>query len=324
MTSRVKTLSVIICTHNPVRKAMERVLVGLEKQSLPREQWELLLIDNASAQKLSSQYDLHWHSRARHVVEETLGLTAARLRGIRESAGELLVFVDDDNVLAPDYLEAAACVEEEWPRLGAWGGQIIPIYEVEPPAELRRWIDVAFGRTLAREAWTNVGKTPATTPWGAGMVVRRVVAECYAKLASSDEVRFSLDRTGESLVSCGDYDLAWTSHGLGLGTGLFPSLKLEHLIPRHRLTREYLLKLTEGISCSSQLLRLFWGLPLVEVSRSERLYQLYRDFRLPPLEKAFINARLRGEQKGRELASDLKNRQLRSTKRPSDPGIEIP
>ena len=38
---------------------------------------------------------------------ERLGLTPARLRGIRESRGELLVFVDDDNVLERDYLEVA-------------------------------------------------------------------------------------------------------------------------------------------------------------------------------------------------------------------------
>lgn len=33
-----------------------------------------------------------------------------RLGGIAEAEGSLLVFVDDDNILAPDYLERAAAI----------------------------------------------------------------------------------------------------------------------------------------------------------------------------------------------------------------------
>src|SRR4051812_49081425 len=100
-------VSVIICAHNPRPDYLQRALDALKAQSLPQPQWELLLIDNASKEPLASAYDLSWHSRARHIRENELGLTAARLCGIRESTGELLVFVDDDNVLAPDYLANA-------------------------------------------------------------------------------------------------------------------------------------------------------------------------------------------------------------------------
>ena len=91
-------LSVIICTHNPREGILNRVLDALKAQTLPRGRWELLLVDNASKVPLDSQWDLTWHAQARHIREEELGLTPARLRGIRESQGKLLVFVDDDNV----------------------------------------------------------------------------------------------------------------------------------------------------------------------------------------------------------------------------------
>jgi glycosyltransferase involved in cell wall biosynthesis len=299
------SLSIILCAHNPGRKALERTLQALQKQSMPREQWELLLVDNASTPALSGEHDLHWHPRARHVREDKIGLTNARLRGIKESVGSLLLFVDDDNILAGDYLEAAVRIGEKWPQLGAWGGQVVPLYEEDPPAELRKWIDDYFVRKLEREVWTNVGKTMETTPVGSGMVVRRIVACEYANLTSSDPIRASLDRAGESLSSCGDIDLSWGSHRLGLGTGLFPSLTLEHLVPKRRMTKKYLLALTEACAFSNQLLRWFWGLPLAERSRSEVLYRLYQDFRLPSLERAFSKTRLRGETKGRALISRL-------------------
>jgi hypothetical protein len=298
--------SVIICTHNPRRDYLDRTIAALMGQTLLSEQWEMLVIDNGSTEPLASYLDLRRHPQARIVREEKLGLTPARLRGIRESTGELLVFVDDDNLLAPDYLAAAERIAEEWPKLGAWGGQIIPVCDTEPPEELRDRVYGSFGRILKQETWTNVGKGMETTPWGAGMVVRRVVADHYAKLVESDPARSSLDRIGESLSSCGDVDLAWSSHTVSLGTGMFPVLKLDHLVPPQRMTLEYLLKLTEAVCFSSQLLNLVWGMPLTEVSRSEKLYRSYRNRRLSPMERAFVDARIRGEEKGLELVTRLK------------------
>ena len=95
----ISSLSVIICTHNPRSDYLSRVLQALDSQSLSKESWELLLIDNASEKILSTEIDLSWHPNSRHIREEQLGLTPARLRGIKESVGEILIFVDDDNVL---------------------------------------------------------------------------------------------------------------------------------------------------------------------------------------------------------------------------------
>src|SRR5512132_4628719 len=100
-------LSVIICAHNPRKLYLERTLRALQAQSLEHSRWELLLIDNASESPLSRDWDLSWHPHARHVVERELGLSAARLRGMREANCELLVFVDDDNVLDAEYLSEA-------------------------------------------------------------------------------------------------------------------------------------------------------------------------------------------------------------------------
>ena len=48
--------------------------------------------------------------------------------------------------------------------------------------------------------------------------------------------------------------MALTSYDLGLGWGNFPQLLLTHLIPAHRLTRAYLIRLLQGITMSSTLL----------------------------------------------------------------------
>src|ERR1700730_14399595 len=111
--------SVIICTHNPRLHYLRRVLDALRNQTLPLEQWELLLIDNASKEPLTSElWNMSWHPHARLIREEKLGLSSARIRGMRESSADLLVFVDDDNVLEPSYLFEAIRIKREWPLLG--------------------------------------------------------------------------------------------------------------------------------------------------------------------------------------------------------------
>ena len=125
--------SVIVCTHNARPDYFRRCLDGLRGQSLSLDRWELLLVDNQSDVPVANAVDVSWQPSARIVREETLGLTPARLRGIREAAGQLLVFVDDDNVLDRDFLETALRVAEQKPFLGAWSGQCRPEFEVSPP-----------------------------------------------------------------------------------------------------------------------------------------------------------------------------------------------
>jgi hypothetical protein len=60
-------ISVIVCAHNPRAVYLDRVLNALKLQTLPMEQWKLLLIDNASTQPLGQRIDLSWHLNASHV-----------------------------------------------------------------------------------------------------------------------------------------------------------------------------------------------------------------------------------------------------------------
>src|SRR4051812_45171677 len=123
-------LSVILCTHNPRADYLRRTLEGLRAQSLALHEWELIIVDNASRTPLAGTLDLKWHPLGEVGREDEVGLTAARLRGIATARAETLVWVDDDNILAPNYLELAAELGRTWPQLGVWGcGHFEPEWE---------------------------------------------------------------------------------------------------------------------------------------------------------------------------------------------------
>jgi len=265
-------ISVVICTHNPRENYLRRVLDALRAQTLPKEQWELLLVDNASAQALAKTWDLSWHPQARHLREENLGLTHARLCGIAAAQGELLVFVDDDNVLRADYLEAALKIDADYPRLGAWGGSCVGEYEVEPPAELRPWLAGLVVEKLTKPAWAMLRSWSSAGPAGAGMVVRQKLARRYCELARQEPLRLALGRSGNRLASGEDGDIGLSGFDLGLGVGRFPELELTHLIPAERLTLEYMERLYEGFAFSGTILNALHCPELV--SRPSRLEPL--------------------------------------------------
>jgi glycosyltransferase involved in cell wall biosynthesis len=246
-------LSVIICTHNPRPEFLSRTLQALRSQSVPRAEWELLMVDNASDEPLASQTDLSWHPQGRHIREEELGLTPARLSGIREAKGDLFVFVDDDNVLRHDYLEAALRISVTHPHLGAFGGSIEAEFEVKPDPRLESLLPSLAIRGIERAQWANFGME--SLPFGAGLSVRAKVAQAYAADISRSKIRRCLDRRGGSLMGGGDLDLAMTSYDLGMGVGLFGELVVTHLIDKRRLSPKYLHQLFVAGAYSANIVR---------------------------------------------------------------------
>jgi glycosyltransferase involved in cell wall biosynthesis len=251
-------LSVVICAHNPRPQYLRRVLEALRSQTLSKEQWELLLIDNLSSDPLMAQWDLSWHPNGRHILETELGLSAARQRGIYESSGNVLVFVDDDNVLDLNYLSTARRIGIEWPKLGTWGsGATVPEFELEPAESVKVFLPCLALRHVDVPRWGNI-PTDDSTPWGAGLCVRREVAEAYCRLNERSELKLT-DRKGKSLVGAGDVEISFVARDDGFGTGVFPELKLIHLIPKERVSADYLLKLSQAGYLSYFLLAYKWN-----------------------------------------------------------------
>jgi glycosyltransferase involved in cell wall biosynthesis len=250
--------SVIICTHNPRSDYLTRVLDGLRNQTLPLHKWELLIVDNASQLPLASSWDISWHPLARHIVESELGLSPARRRGIQEASADLIVFVDDDNVLDETYLAKAVKIGQEWPSLGVWGsGSIRGEFEVEPPEnlrELRPWLAL---RELTAPRWSNLASCEDAIPWGAGLCVCKEVAMAYSQSCNESSIQI-MGRQGSSLLCADDREISFVCCSYGLGIGIFPELKLTHLIPQHRVSKDYFVRLVEGTYVSSFLLDYKW------------------------------------------------------------------
>ncbi|MGP0094540.1 MAG: glycosyltransferase [Xanthobacteraceae bacterium] len=143
--------SVIICSHNPRADYLGRVLQALAEQTLSKTSWELLLVDNASHRPLESSWDLCWHPQGRHVREAQVGLVNARISGIDHAKGDLLIFVDDDNLLGSNYLETACRIAKQFPRIGAFGCSLAGEFETTVPNWAQPYLEGLCVKEITRD-----------------------------------------------------------------------------------------------------------------------------------------------------------------------------
>lgn len=146
---RTLLFSVVVCTHNRV-DLLSQCLTSLVGQTLPAERYEIIVVDNRSADGTRIMVESFRQDHPAHQVvliyESELGLGWARNAGWRQARGEYVAFIDDDAKADSRWLEhARTCFEGIRPVPVAVGGPILPYYSESKPAwfkdeyELRTW-----------------------------------------------------------------------------------------------------------------------------------------------------------------------------------------
>jgi len=132
-------ISVIIPTFSR-ENLLEIAVKSIIQQNFPNNQYEILVIDNASTDSRKALIEkiikIYPTSNVRYINESIPGLLSGRHRGVFEAIGELLVFIDED-VEADRGLLAAISNSFKKPNIHLVGGRCLPKYEIEPPKWLK-------------------------------------------------------------------------------------------------------------------------------------------------------------------------------------------
>ncbi len=90
-------ISVVIPTLNRAELLAETI-EGIESQSLPREQYEVIVVDNNSADRTIEvlEQKSFTYSNLRFSLQQKPGAAATRNTGLEMSSGEIVLFIDDD------------------------------------------------------------------------------------------------------------------------------------------------------------------------------------------------------------------------------------
>jgi glycosyltransferase involved in cell wall biosynthesis len=112
-----------------------RTIDRIEAQTLPREAYEVLVVDNASSDHTSTvlrQKARQYHN-LRVLTQTKRGAAATRNTGIRAAKGEVILFIDDDIIAEPNLVEAHIESHRKNERASVIGAVITPWNDQRDP-----------------------------------------------------------------------------------------------------------------------------------------------------------------------------------------------
>lgn len=236
-------IEVAICSHNGSAR-LPAVLRALAVQTLPGNAWSVLLVDNASTDDTADAARRAWTRpdvTLRIIAEPRPGLNFARERAWANASLPLVCFCDDDNVLAPEYLEQAIRLMEELPLAGALGG----IGQAVSESPLPEWFAAAARSYAVGPQAGADGQVTASGGclYGAAIIVRR---SAWNQLTSTGFKPRLLGREGTRLNAGDDNELCLALLSTGWRLYFSHRLVFQHVIPASRLSETYCRALYRG------------------------------------------------------------------------------
>jgi len=231
-------ISVIVCTYNRAPTLRRMLESFFQQQDLNRLDHELIVVDNNSTDD-TAQVAKAFSDRPGfcYVLEERQGLSFARNRGLNESAGDFVSFLDDDVIVDPRWLaNLQKCLDET--NADAVGGKVDLKFFTPPPA----WLGPLFRMHLAELdlAPGRVAGLNGSGYSGCNVTLRK---EALRHAGGFDA---ALGRTGTQLACYEDTVVLHRIESAGGRMVYDAAVRVEHLVGPERMTWPYFKRLFIG------------------------------------------------------------------------------
>jgi glycosyltransferase involved in cell wall biosynthesis/GT2 family glycosyltransferase len=240
----VPSISVLICAYTLDRlDVLSQAIESVRAQTAPAQEI-VLTIDHSP--ELLAESRQRWPDLRLVENREEQGLSGARNSGVAECSGEVVAFLDDDAVAAPNWLARLAEAYRDPAVLGA-GGAVHPAWVEGKP----RWFPPEFD-------WV-VGCTHSGMPQERATVRNLVGANMSFRREALDGVggfRHELGRVGTIPAGCEETDLCirigkrWPEGQIVYD----PEAAVDHFVPASRGERSYFTSRCRGEGRSKAVL----------------------------------------------------------------------
>jgi len=223
-------ISIIVCTYNRA-DILEYCLDSLANQTVPRESYEIIVINNNSSdatQRLCDQY-AGIYSNLRVIFESLQGLSHARNRGWYEAKTDWIAYIDDDAKAPSDYIERLFAVIQDY-QFDCFGGVFLPWYKYGKP----RWYKDEYA--------TNRSTMKDTGILVSGYASGGVIAMKREVLSRLGGFPVHLGMTGNKIGYDEETVLQRKMRQAGYTIGFDPHLKIHHLVSENKMNISWFMK----------------------------------------------------------------------------------
>lgn len=282
-------ISVIICTYKREDYLVKAINSLLDQQTKDHLDYEVLVVDNSLEGTAKLVVDQIKSGRLKYFHETQTGLSHARNRGIKESSGKIIAFIDDDAIADSNWLTEICRIYDEYDDAMCVGGRVDMLLSDDVdlswlPHDFFAYLSILdFGDNLF------YARDHTEYPIGVNISFKR---EVFDHIGLFDT---SLGRKGTSLLSCEDSEFCYKIQTKIPQSKIYYNSKaiVKHNVIKERLKKEWFLRRLywQGISESYFDKRAF-GMPYV-VRRAVKNITLH----LPLYFKEFLYYSLAGDVK---------------------------
>lgn len=280
MTKRPR-LTVAVCTCNRFEHLPE-CLATLEQQDLPKQDYEVLVVDNSDDHAASAAFWANFAADAncRVVKSPKRGLSRARNIALDEAAAPRIAFVDDDARAAPGW---AAALLDGFERADPPAVVFGPIHPIWPDGVRPEWIGASFERALTILYLGDDSRVAGENEYGYGANIAFEVAAARAAGGFLEH----LGRDGRSLVSGEETRLQQDIRRQGRKIRYQAGAVVHHYVHEDRMTRSWLMARFAWQGATDRIENVKWASPDQALQRlacgsyapevSEFFRRLFRD-----------------------------------------------
>lgn len=121
-------IAIVLATYNRARP-LEHLLGALEKQTIARDAWELIVAVDGSTDDTVKVLE-RWVERGtlplQFLVQDNAGQSVARHNGILRTSAEYIIVIDDDMEVCPEFVEAHLEASRSNPGHAVVIGKVVP------------------------------------------------------------------------------------------------------------------------------------------------------------------------------------------------------
>ena len=249
-TRNIKGLTAVICCGS-YSSSLRTTLEHLHNQVLgSNNRLEIIIVDNSKNgldEECFANFKIpHPRISTKTVREPKQGQAYARICGYKNSTYKYIGYIDDDNWVAPNWVETAINFMDSNPDVGICGGLNTAKFDGNPP----QWFSSYQGNYAVGRQSLKSGDITWSRGfvWGAGMVVRRASLN---KLLINGFKPIFPGHIGSKVGSADDLELNLAIRLAGWRIWYLSSLRLVHYIPKHKTTLRYLTRLRNSGGISS-------------------------------------------------------------------------
>jgi glycosyltransferase involved in cell wall biosynthesis len=263
-------VEIVICTWNRA-ELLDQTLESMKGLILPADvQWRVSVVNNHCTDATDDVLQRHKDRLPlRRLWEPKLGKSHALNRAIDATESDLILWTDDDVMVDSNWLASYVAAAQRLPEVSFFGGTVTPWFESDAPDWLARgWHELQAVYAVRQLGEEEFNFSPGILPYGANMAVRTEAQRRY-------RYNERLGRVGPSDVRGEEFAMMEEMLADGLRGTFIPDAKVQHYIPDHRMTLDYVHRFYFGAGIATSLCEMEAGTP----PHKRRFHEIYLRFK---------------------------------------------